>query len=753
MTDPMGIKIATAVLIEICKEAIKGVRELSAYLKTEVEQRDLLGNAIRQYTLHLAERFTGVKILGMSAPLPLEQIYTRVRVRDRLRKSQPWVGNLTQESFEQMKSRDVILQGIDVINNTQYVTILGQPGAGKTTFLRYILTQALQNNLRKPALPVFVSLNDISANEKVSIFAAIVNQFAVCFLSAAKPFVENLLRKGRCIILLDGLDEVSTSIRPDVIRDIKELSRLYPDNQLIVSCRVATYNHWFDTFSDFEVVDFSETDIEVFVNNWFVNEPHLATSCLGQLRSEPGIAMLASLPLFLVMICLAFEATKLVAPTRVELYRHAIDALLNRWDASRNIARDEPYKQLTQFRKLDLLSEIAAATFEEGEYYFRTERVTDIIGEFLKQLPGQADMDSDAVLDAIEGHHGLLVERAKRIHSFSHLTFQEFFTARSHMQAGPSAQILLIQELGEDPRWREVIILLASLVPSGDALMLALLRKLTATGYPQHINRILNDLEQTIKSLSVGGRRGRKFVTVIDLPVVPKLEEVARTIMERNASLDIDALLRGLGTKILAEFILSEGTKQRVKQGKGDITQYVEGNNEAKIFATAIIRETEALVSYGGGVRAQMALLLGMTGPYREIFRSHSWIEITLKRIAPLCAMQLIDVLPRQQAGELAASIGDNLECSIFSEHTEYLSNLIACSRLLFNDLGLEPLEDKQRDFAKRATQTLSRSGANTSSIRGWRQVYLSGIILDILSGQVTLRREVRKAALVILMT
>jgi predicted NACHT family NTPase len=39
-------------------------------------------------------------------------------------------------------------------------------------------------------------------------------------------------------------------------------------------------------------------------------------------------------------------------------------------------------------------------------------------------------LDSEAVLKSIEWQHGLLVERSRRIYSFSHLTFQEYFTAR-----------------------------------------------------------------------------------------------------------------------------------------------------------------------------------------------------------------------------------------------------------------------------------------------------------------------------------
>jgi len=51
-----------------------------------------------------------------------------------------------------------------------------------------------------------------------------------------------------------------------------------------------------------------------------------------------------------------------------------------------------------------------------------------------------AQLNSEAVLKSIEAQHGLLVERAE-IYSFSHLTFQEYFTARNFV-ANSDPQVL-----------------------------------------------------------------------------------------------------------------------------------------------------------------------------------------------------------------------------------------------------------------------------------------------------------------------
>ncbi len=84
-------------------------------------------------------------------------------------------------------------------------------------------------------------------------------------------------------------------------------------------------------------------------------------------------------------------------------------------------------------------------------------------------------MDSKAILRAIEVHHGLLIERARGIYSFSHLTFQEYLTARK-IVSSPNLEDLnsALERLATqitNPQWREVTVLTASMLPKADYLI------------------------------------------------------------------------------------------------------------------------------------------------------------------------------------------------------------------------------------------------------------------------------------------
>ncbi|MEI2581804.1 NACHT domain-containing protein [Scytonema sp. PRP1] len=78
------------------------------------------------------------------------------------------------------------------------------------------------------------------------------------------------------------------------------------------------------------------------------------------------------------------------------------------------------------------------------------------------------ELDSEAVLKSIEGQHGLLVERAKGIYSFSHLTFQEYFAAREIV--ANSAWKNLVEHITQK-RWREVFLLTAGMMRKADDLV------------------------------------------------------------------------------------------------------------------------------------------------------------------------------------------------------------------------------------------------------------------------------------------
>ena len=168
---------------------------------------------------------------------------------------------------------------------------------------------------------------------------------------------------------------------------------------------------------------------------------------------------------------LRFQNTGSFPSKRYQLYEQGINSLLEKWDEFRNIERDEVYRNFSLAVKINLLIEVAKTNFEKDDYFFEQNHVESLIIEYLKGLTNaptdlaQLELDSEVVLKAIEAQHGLLVERARGIYSFSHLTFQEYFTARwFYIRTG-------WQDLGSHiskKRWREVFLLVTEMTESAE---------------------------------------------------------------------------------------------------------------------------------------------------------------------------------------------------------------------------------------------------------------------------------------------
>jgi hypothetical protein len=172
---------------------------------------------------------------------------------------------------------------------------------------------------------------------------------------------------------------------------------------------------------------------------------------------------------------LAFNETLTFPQRRVEIYEEALDALLKKWDTSRGIKRDEVYRKLSLGHKKNLLERIAAETFEKNEYFIPQAELERRITDYVKNVPPHETneaTDGEIILKAIEAQHGIFVERANEVYSFSHLTFQEYFTAKYIVANATKGTLTnLVREHCTDGRWREVFLLTASLLPDASQFM------------------------------------------------------------------------------------------------------------------------------------------------------------------------------------------------------------------------------------------------------------------------------------------
>jgi DNA-binding CsgD family transcriptional regulator len=491
-----GVGANKAIKLRNWLEAEAKKQNIKADIQPDADELELLVQDARQKIAEdVAYQCGTMRVLDTTQVL--DQIYTDVNIikdvtgRRRIDYDK-LIDICTREDVNRFSSGDIEkrISGLDAVEEFKRLMVWGKPGAGKTTFMKYLAMSCLGGKFHSELVLIFVELRFYAAiKSKPTLQEYIWGEFQK--RDVAADVVKRLLKEGRALILLDGLDEVKKEDDRRVKQDIDQFSRDWLKNRFAITCRIAAREYQFEKFTEVEVADFDDGQIETFVNNWFrERDESKAERLLERLKDNEPVKELATNPLLLTLLCLVFGERNDFPPKRSELYKEGLEVLMKKWDAKRNIEREIIYQHLSPQNKEDMLGQIAFNTFVNGEYFFRQEDLQRQIKDYICNLPeASADpdhlrLDSEVVLKAIEHHHGLLVERARNIYSFSHLTFQEYFAAKA-IERGQQLEIL-VQNIS-NPRWKEVFYLTAEMLWRSDGFL-----KLMKF----HIDRILEEDEK-----------------------------------------------------------------------------------------------------------------------------------------------------------------------------------------------------------------------------------------------------------------
>lgn len=467
----------------------------------------------------------------VNQPLKLDRVYTDVNVLTSL-SNQRWleVSDLQTSSsvakrFDLFESHRKTMSALDAISSHSKLVILGKPGSGKTTFLQHLALLCIEGKFKADCLPIFISLKIFTTVAKEKEDFSLANYISQTWgnYELSGEQVETLISQGKVLVLLDGLEEIAPEDSESILAQIQQFAEVYYQNAIAITCRIGTQFYPLRGFTYVELADWNLNQVEAFANKWFVASEResetegcaKAAQFLELLKRPENLPILelTVTPILLSLLCSVFQARASFPAKRSKLYQEALEILLGRWDRSRSIQKEEVYYHLSLPDKIKLLSQIAATTFEQGNYFFEESDVQHIIADYLLALP-QVNTDpemlwshSEELLRTIERQHGLLVERAKGIYSFSHLTFQEYLTARK-IVASPNSQTLqeslqLLATHVAEPQWREVIFLTVGMLSSADFLLEQMKIQVDSLLVAEpRLEQFIGSLHEKVRSLS-----------------------------------------------------------------------------------------------------------------------------------------------------------------------------------------------------------------------------------------------------------
>ena len=376
---------------------------------------------------------------------------------------------------EQIKVCDVL---DDEAKYGNRITIIGDPGAGKTTLMQYLAYQCTKREGIKP-IPALITLTTYARSKTESLRLYLETLFEQSGFPKANDYIERQLEAGRFLILLDGFDEVEIDTRKEVGRQIEDFANnaAYIQNKFVVTSRPIR-EAVFGNFRHLEVMPltpeqrktFLESKIDYSEDSDF-NEKKCA-ELVKTIEAYDRIRKLAENPLLLTSLYHLYKYNPEILRRRVELYHLSIDLMLG-WDIE--TGRLTHIKVRDRDAKREVLKKVA--------YYYHTHETSELqeaelFAEVKKHFPDslKEEFTAEELVREIETSSGILRHRTAQSYQFIHLTFQEYLTA-AYINDNQGEEIPKLMKVLHNSWWREVTLLFAAIMVNATPLISSILNE------------------------------------------------------------------------------------------------------------------------------------------------------------------------------------------------------------------------------------------------------------------------------------
>lgn len=428
--------------------------------------------------------------------------------------------------------------------------VRGEAGSGKTTLLNWLAIGAAGNRFTGKLsswngfVPFPIRLRSFASGDLPGAEQFVAHAAPTLAGRAPANWADRVLRSGKAMILVDGVDEVEAPRRRKVKDWLHELGLTYPEARFVVTSRSAAADQrWLyqEGFGSVLLEPMNATDIHALVDKWHEAavsarpEDDLDDArrrLLNQLNNRPHLRTLASSPLLCSMLCALNWAHRSELPRdRMDLYRKALSMLLHLRDTARSIT-----VLLTEQQKLILLGHLAWRLTSSGKVELPKDEVLEHIAYRLRWIP-HVDHDAEEVLDHLLERSGVLREPVSGRVDFVHRTFQEFLAANEATEA--RYLDTLIANAHRDT-WRETVIMACGHAKhhQADKLLTEILDR--ADAEQQHTRRLRLLAAACLETVSN-----------VDPAVIERVEQVTRAHLVPPRDLRETQSLASVGPRLL----------------------------------------------------------------------------------------------------------------------------------------------------------------------------------------------------------
>jgi len=305
-------------------------------------------------------------------------------------------------------------------------------GIGKTMKLKSLLFDCIRNYKKYNRIPFLVTLRSFS-KEMPDLFTCIFEQVHPLWPELDSTAFHSILKSGRALLLLDGVDEISNenfNSFPDALRSFMHT---YPNNQVVMSSRpIGNTFVSFQMFKPVKLMNFTIDQIIKLIDN--VKDTlifsNLVESFKKSVREElyPAYPHLVSNPLMLTILIPIYNEYGAVPLMTSTFFSTAFDVMISKHDFNKDGYKRALKTGLTSETFKQYLCELCASSYFDERFVFTQDQI-HLLYECLEcRNSEKTKTTAKAFVDDLCNSLCLMYQEGLNYH-FIHRSFQEYFCA------------------------------------------------------------------------------------------------------------------------------------------------------------------------------------------------------------------------------------------------------------------------------------------------------------------------------------
>ena len=358
----------------------------------------------------------------------------------------------------------------ELLQITQHLVVLGDPGGGKTTMLRWLATAMLLRYRNDPALghlpdvetlptqtwiPVLIRCRDLGEEDLCRCFSDFLSQHLLKTTllpdeaQIMRAMILDKIAHNQVLLMVDGLDEITLPhVRVQFCQELERTAARYPALSIIVTSRIVGYRdmpyRMGRNFQHGVISELSRADKDLFAKRWIEATEQRQTpderakrerELVEALHASDRIERLTGNPMLLTTLALVKRKVGKLPSRRNKLYAEAVAVLLN-WNPVY-------YEVIDETEAMPQLEYIAFEMCRLGVQRLTDDEILTLLERFRLENPSVRAVRKHTeaeFLALLEARSSILIKAGsiwkkgqaeQAAWEFRHLTFQEYLAARA----------------------------------------------------------------------------------------------------------------------------------------------------------------------------------------------------------------------------------------------------------------------------------------------------------------------------------